>query len=71
MRGRTEEGMLQKAYGKEKVDIPRVPGLGLLLENVCEFLILHIKPLLNEVTQLVLSVAAEYRRIPPIRPPHA
>ena len=34
VRGRTEETLLQKAYGKEKVDIPRAPGLGLLLENV-------------------------------------
>lgn len=34
VRGRTEEETLQRAYGKEKVDIPRAPGLGLLLENV-------------------------------------
>ena len=34
VRGRTSEETLARAYEREKVDIPRAPGLGLLLENV-------------------------------------
>ena len=34
VRGRTGEETLARAYEREKVDIPRAPGLGLLLENV-------------------------------------
>ena len=34
VRGQTGEGMLARAYKREKVDIPRAPGLDLLLENV-------------------------------------
>jgi tRNA U38,U39,U40 pseudouridine synthase TruA len=36
VRGRTGEETLARAYEREKVDIPRAPGLGLLLENVRE-----------------------------------
>ena len=34
VRGRAGEEIQTRAYEREKVDIPRVPGLGLLLENV-------------------------------------
>ena len=40
VRGHTSEEILVKAYEMEKVhvDIPRAPGLGLLLENVRELI---------------------------------
>ena len=35
--GRAGEETLARAYKREKVDIPRAPELGLLLENVRKF----------------------------------
>ena len=41
VRGRTSEETLARSYEREKVDIPRAPGLGLLLENVRELIIIN------------------------------
>ena len=50
VRGRTSEETLARAYEREKVDIPRAPGLGLLLENVRNI----IQALLILITKEVL-----------------
>ncbi|TRY88577.1 hypothetical protein DNTS_034550 [Danionella cerebrum] len=34
VKGYTDEGVMEKSWGEEKVDIPKVPGLGLMLEKV-------------------------------------
>lgn len=34
VRGHTPEDTIVRAYQQEKLDIPRAPGLGLLLDNV-------------------------------------
>lgn len=37
VRGHTDNSILEKAFGKEKVMIPTAPGLGLVLDTVCSF----------------------------------
>ena len=34
VRGRLERVEFEKAFGQDKVDIPKAPALGLLLDNV-------------------------------------
>ena len=35
IRGFTEEETIQRAFKDDPIDIPKAPGLGLMLEEVC------------------------------------